>query len=278
RMFKPPAADPTITVDSSHRTLMLRVHDTAQFRAIFAPIVPDHGKMMHLFLVSTNGMQVFAHLHPTETDSLLFKTELPWMPAGRYLLFGDLATENGLSITVTNRIEVPAAPGSVSPSDPDDSWDRTNRITRGFPGMVRPLEDGYSMTWANETPIVSGQTTDLEFVVSDSAMKPVSLQPYLGMPGHAVVVRDDASVFIHLHPMGTIAPVTQRVFAARDRGDTTNRGRLRPLPASDEHTMMASTGQLSFPYEFPKPGRYRIWVQVKPAERVLTGTFDVDVR
>ena len=34
---------------------------------------------------------------------------------------------------------------------------------------------------------------------------------------------------------------------------------------------------LSFPYEFPKAGRYRIWVQVKIDGRVHTGVFDTDV-
>jgi hypothetical protein len=43
-------------------------------------------------------------------------------------------------------------------------------------------------------------------------------------------------------------------------------------------TSMMMSGQLSFPYEFPKAGRYRIWVQVKPRDAVLTGMFDVDVR
>jgi hypothetical protein len=38
------------------------------------------------------------------------------------------------------------------------------------------------------------------------------------------------------------------------------------------------SGDISFPYEFPKAGRYRVWVQVKPADRVLTGVFDVEVR
>ena len=33
---------------------------------------------------------------------------------------------------------------------------------------------------------------------------------------------------------------------------------------------MPMSGQLTFPYEFPKPGRYRIWVQAKPNRRVLT--------
>ena len=34
---------------------------------------------------------------------------------------------------------------------------------------------------------------------------------------------------------------------------------------------------LSFPYEFPKPGRYRIWVQIKAGGKVHTGVFDAEV-
>jgi hypothetical protein len=44
---------------------------------------------------------------------------------------------------------------------------------------------------------------------------------------------------------------------------------------------MPMDGRLAFPYEFPRPGRYRVWVQVRPAsraQRVVTAAFDLDVR
>jgi hypothetical protein len=279
-MYGSPRVDATFVVDGSHRTLRLEVRDTAAFHAIYSPVAPDHGKMMHLFLVSSTGMQALAHLHPVQTDSLIFTTEVPSVAAGPYLLFGDIMLENGLSLTVTRRIEIPPAPGAVTPSDSDDTWDRTANVTPVVPGAVRVMSDGYSMAWGGgDGPIRAGEPTDLRFILRDSTGTTATVRPYLGMAAHAVVVGHDASVFIHLHPMGTVSTTAQQVFALRDRGDTTQRGRLRTEKLeSNEMTDMPMSGQLTFPYEFPKPGRYRIWVQVKPNRRVLTGTFDVDVR
>jgi hypothetical protein len=280
-MFGSPQADAQFSVDATHRTLRLTVRDTAAFRAILSPVVPDHGKMMHLFLVSRSGAQTMAHLHPVETDSLEFTTEVPWIPAGRYLLFGDIALENGLSLTVTNRVEVPPAPGEVSPSDTDDSWDRTPVATPLAANESRPLTGGaFTLAWTGgTTPIPARTPVDLKFAVRDSSGKTAPLQPYLGMAAHAIVVAHDGSVFIHLHPMGTFPLVAQRAFALRDRGDTTTGGRLNSTSlATPGISAMPMSGDISFPYEFPKPGRYRLWVQVKPGGRVLTGVFDVDVR
>jgi hypothetical protein len=279
-MFASPKVDARFTVDASHRTLELRVHDTARFHAISSPVAPDHGKMMHLFLVSSSGMQALAHLHPIQTDSLVFRTEVPSVPAGRYLLFGDIMLENGLSLTVETRIELPPAPGAVTPQDTDDTWDRTATVTPIGPGAVHVLSDGYSMAWAgSDGPITAGTPTDLRFAVRDSTGAIATVKPYLGMASHAVIIAHDGSVFIHLHPMGTVTPTAQQVFALRDRGDTTQGGRLRTEELQPNAMMnMPMSGLLTVPYEFPKPGRYRIWVQAKPNRRVLTGTFDVDVR
>jgi hypothetical protein len=96
------------------------------------------------------------------------------------------------------------------------------------------------------------------------------------MSAHAAVVRVDGAVYVHLHPMGTITNAAQDVFAARDRGDSTQTGRLTLAPA---HSMPATapSATIEFPYAFPKSGSYRLFVQVKRNGRVLTGAFAIAV-
>jgi hypothetical protein len=275
-MYRPPAVD-TKVIDSVQ--LELNVHDTAAFHALFAPVIPDDGKMMHLFVVSDDH-SYFGHFHPQEFDSLKFRSVLP-IPTGRYRLFGDIVLANGLSQTVTTTVDWKAPSRSVTPSDPDDSWATSHEVATVAPNAVAAAGSGYSLRWTGDASISTGKPIDLRFDVLDSANHVVSrLAPYMGMAGHAVVLRSDDSVFVHLHPMGTVATSAQVAFAARDRGDTSVTGRLNLAPDDTMTMTMPMDGHLSFPYEFPKPGRYRIWVQFKPASqtRALTGAFDIDAR
>ena len=278
-MFHPPIVNVSFTTDSTHRTMKVVLRDTAEFRSIFMPVAPDHGKMMHLFLVGGQNMDVFAHLHPVERDSLVFAGEAPWLPAGNYRLFADIMLDNGLTLTATDTVSLPAAVGSIVASDSDDTWASAPAVDLTAAGATASLGDGYTMTLSNSSASLAANTpVDLAFSVHDPLGGVAALTPYLGMAAHAVIVRDDESVFIHLHPMGTVSTTAQQVFRARDAGDTTARGRIKPGLLGKSMAAMPMTGEFSLPYEFPKPGRYRMWVQVKPARDVLTGVFDVTVR
>lgn len=271
-MFRPPAVD--VTLDGEGPPMLrLRVHDTAAFRAIVSPVVPDHGHMMHLFLVSDADPTFFAHLHPVETDSLVFETPMPAVDAGRVHLFGDLVFEDGRSLTVATTFTSPRVfISGKNSADGDDAivWEQPVPLGDG----ARVAVGDNWMTWAGPSVIGAGKPVDLHFVIRDPTGGVRQIEPYMGMAGHAIVLRDDDSVFVHLHPMGTVAAAAQDVFRARDRGDTTRGGRVRGHVLAETHAMpVRLSGDVSFPYEFPKPGRYRIWVQIRQGESVSTAAF-----
>jgi hypothetical protein len=96
-----------------------------------------------------------------------------------------------------------------------------------------------------------------------------------------VFLRDDGSVFVHLHPTGTAAMASQLAYTLRQPGDTV-RGRLGERITAAERMSARMGGRrisdtVSIPYAFPRAGRYRLFVQVRRGDRVLTGAFDAAV-
>jgi hypothetical protein len=99
------------------------------------------------------------------------------------------------------------------------------------------------------------------------------------MGGHLMVMRAQGDVFVHLHPMGTISMAAQERLVRRERGDTALHGEHQPVDPAAAHATAGMTfpGELSFPFAFPKPGAYRLWLQVMRGGRVHTAAFDVTV-
>jgi hypothetical protein len=240
--------------------------------------MPDHGKMSHLFLARIDTVGVLAHLHPTLPDRTTLATALPPLPAGRYRLYADVVHETGMQRTLVDSIELaaPVAPTGVAHLDADDAW---------FEGPVASLPATREMqigdivvSWAGDPRPVAGATGALRFTLRGVMGDSVRVEPYLGMAGHAVVMRRDGQVFIHVHPSGTPSVASERAFTLRDRGDTTPDGRLR-LTGSDVSMATEQTlSELSFPYAFPSAGSYRVWVQLRVRGRVRTAAWDVDVK
>jgi hypothetical protein len=85
------------------------------------------------------------------------------------------------------------------------------------------------------------------------------------MAGHAEFVRSDFSVFAHIHPAGSV-PMASLMVAQKDFG--------LPMDHGSTNTL---TDEVSFPYGFPQPGNYRLFVQVKRHGQVETGVFDAHV-
>ncbi len=263
---------------------------------------------------------------------------------------------------------------SVHTMDPDDAYafalpdnlvnnpfrGDNNSFVCGKPGAGVKMKDGSTMAMDVMNPDLSesgqdpkkeeeqireqnqagiqsletGQLYTLHFSVFDSNKQPAKLDPYMGMMGHAAIVRNDGNVYVHLHPVGTYSMAAQsnlldrmsqpeneyhfpaeapfrdsidrlvkslKAMTEQQRNDflmkEMNRygamntvlntaitdtikggkpgGELKTGPTMPG---MESGNTVSFPYTFPQPGLYRIWVQVKRNGQVLTAAFDRTVK
>ena len=246
--------------------------ESAYGRADHTPLVADHGHLVHLFLVRKPAADVFAHLHPVREQSGKgsphYTVTLPELPAGDYQLYADITHESGLTETLTNTLHLDAvATNSVRPTpDADDTL--TLAPVKAFGPTT--LAGDYRLTPVNTGPFRAKQDTTLRFDLTTSNGTPAPLEPYLGMYGHLIIEREDGSVFTHLHPLGSISMASQKRFAEREQA-----GYLANQPL--DLLCSPAAAVLSFPYAFPQPGVYRVWLQTKLAGQVQTAAYSLKV-
>ncbi len=307
-MYRPVELSVDLTSRETSFELDLHLLDEGHFDRKPGDLIPDHKKLMHVFMISKENMDHFAHVHPLKVDSVNFKVSLPkMMPSGKYFLFADIVHQSGLSETLQTEVVIPEenrqqekiASSVSNPAlqikDQDDSYliNGVNVLTEDVVDVqaerleFQSIKNKYK---ANDIQVLS-------FQLRDSAGKSLQLEPYLGMLGHAAICRSDGSVFIHLHPVGTVSMAAQEQLANKvtddqislclpidsvGGGTVFSNSPLGPSTMSETvaEQLESTTSQLntvSFPYVFPKEGNYRMWVQVKYNQRIVTESFDFQV-
>lgn len=282
KMHQPVECDVKVRIEGGQRIAQLTVL-TNEARASWPGLVPDHGKLMHVFMMREPQLDVLAHLHPVRRSHRLFEAVLPPLPAGSYRLYADVTHETGLSQTLTAITSVPEPVGALIAeagmiADADDSWHSSPASGAAAKKFESDLGDGRVMKWDGTQLPVAGREATLRFTIHEPDGSLSKLDAYMGMLGHAAIRRDDGAVFTHLHPAGSVSIAAQQVFQIR--AGEKRPGRITPEMMEklcQPPDANAPQQPLTFPYEFPKPGRYRIWVQAKLAGVVRTGVFDTEV-
>jgi hypothetical protein len=225
---------------------------------------------MHLFVVSP-ALDRLWHLHPAERAPGKFEQALPGFDGvGPDRMFADVVHATGISETVIGTLDPPAAAGHDLAGD-DSAW----QLAPPVESDVSMLAGGGRLVRVHGAEALHPRVlTLLTFRVENSGGVPADdLELYMGMPGHAMVIRRDRSVFAHLHPSGS-APM-----AAMEIGQRALAPANGAAPAAEhQHHPAALPSEITFPYGFPAAGNYRIFVQVKRHGRIETGAFDVGVQ
>ncbi len=273
----------------------------------WAPLILDHGKWSHWFLVRESSSDVFVHLHPYKLGDRDFTAVLPPVPAGNYQLYADISLENGLYRTLQTKVKIPEAPAAWSKRwtrampnskdplcgvamlatnrsegrrdlDADDTW----HVEAEKPAPTANeavLMNGLKLVWNRPKSIRVNEDFSLHFKLLDKEGKPAKLEPYLGMSGHLVVRHEDGNVFVHVHPVGNISMASQAILTARSEQPKAKLYELLdnasnyapPTPVTEAES------EVSFPYAFPRSGTYRVWVQCKYQGQIMTASYLVPV-
>ncbi len=234
--------------------------------------IPDHGHLMHLFLVRAPGLDAIAHLHPRRTGEATFAQAAPPLPAGSYRLFGDIVHQTGLDETVTASLELGRARRPVRRGrdrfDPDDAerahsarGDRRRALVHlrrrqrppALARRARPARrpDAWCSTSRSRSP---------------TAAPLAGIQPYMGMAGHAMIVARDLTVFAHVHPTGSVPMAAMALVEDAGR---------RPFAPPRDDVRAARPVPRRLPARRRLP---RCSCRSRSADRVETAAWDVDVR
>jgi hypothetical protein len=274
--FKPPLAE-TKLVNENRLEIRAKGQDPEWSKEVrMEDVIPDHGHLMHLFLISLPGMERMWHLHPERVPAGAFVEELPSMPAGRYQLFADVVDKRGFPWTLVGEVALPQIAGRALSGD-DSTWSGAPLSQVAADSKAAQLADSGRMVWEQGSgPLKANTSMNFKFLVEDQDGEPArDVEPYMGMAGHAEFVSSDFGVFAHVHPAGSVSMAALQLA----REGATGAEAISEQAAMPG--MLMSTAPLppevSFPYGFPRAGQYRIFVQVNRAGRVETGAFDAHV-
>jgi hypothetical protein len=291
-VYKPLTMQPVL---GPGQVLNLKIEDPGWLKSRrIDDFVLDHDHLMHLYLIRQPGMDVVYHLHPEQIAPGEFQLSLPSIPAGLYDVYADVVHATGFPETLVSRLAVPEITGRPLTGDDAKGLAQPLSSLRGagnscpvnrVAGPQFHLPDGYTMIWDNPEKMPAKTPQIFEFSLLDSNGKPApDAALYMGMLGHAAFVKDDGTVFAHVHPSGTVSMAALMMAAAQNQPAKPQTDAMAAMPGmttsgitSNQHKD-STTGQLpntvGFPYGFPTAGTYRIFVQMKHGQTVETGAFD----
>jgi hypothetical protein len=203
-----------------------------------------HERLMHLIMVRRDLTQ-FTHEHPSFTDDGMFRLRHIFLTAGEYHLFADVAPKGAGSQVLLAKLHVSGKR--------TQAWDISS-TTMSDRGLVRTIGNIQIQLrcLSHPYPLRSRTSERLGVVIQNTASgSPVTdLEPYLGARGHLLLIHQDATTFVHSHP----------VEEPRDRN------RLKRDLALD------------FLVRLPKSGLYRAWLQFQRNNVVATYDFILEAQ
>ena len=144
-------------------------------RTMVQEIIPDHGHLMHLFLIREPQMDRMFHLHPQRNGSD-FTLQLPDMPAGPYHIFADVVDSSGFPWTFVGDIHLPQVNGGTMSGD-DSEGATTPLAAAGTDSDTFVLLDHNRIVWERDASALRAERAGIVSVSHGGRSRGSSSRP-----------------------------------------------------------------------------------------------------
>jgi hypothetical protein len=215
-----------------------------------------HEQAMHLLVVS-DDLDEFEHLHLERQPDGSYQTSHTFPQGGGYLLFADYTPPHGAQTVDRHTLSVAGEP--------------RERLALSADAEQSKTVDGLRFKMQADDELRAGRGVMLNFTVTDARTgEPVTdLQPYLGAMAHFVIISEDTTEFLHVHPMEKEA-----------HGSGGTGGHAHHGPAHQAHegeSSEARSNEVAAHTVFPRAVLYKLWAQFQRGGRVITVPFVLSV-
>jgi hypothetical protein len=204
-----------------------------------------HEKRYHLFVLSQD-MEFFQHIHPEQQPDGTWEVDIAFPRPGYYQVLSDFLPDNGASQFIARPLVVAGYSGDLMAARAHLQPDTV--MTKTVDDITATVSYDPSIFWAEFYGHLSFKLTD-----SRTGHPITDLQTYLGAFGHAFIMSEDTTDYVHAHPVD-------------------------PLPADADLAALRGGPNVTFEGLLPTPGLYRAWVQFQRNNRVYTFTYTFTVR
>jgi len=168
--------------------LRLTIRDPVVDRPVssFATI---HERLLHLFIIDRQ-LDFFRHVHPEQVSDGVFELREN-IPPGQFMVIADFLPLSGRPQMLQHAIVTPGYRGTLFPEAPNLTPDGSSE-----------KEDHGVRVRLDATTLKAGKEATLKFTLTDARSNtPVSdLEPFLGAPGHVLLVNANLTESNHVHP------------------------------------------------------------------------------
>jgi hypothetical protein len=193
-----------------------------------------HERELHLVIVSRD-LAVYHHLHPTLEADGTWTVALPALTPGAYRAFADFTVTDGPALTLGLDLLVPGG-ALYSPLPPPTGLVEVHGYDVSLTGAPA-LADASSDSGSDGG--IDSDGGEVALTVSSGGAPVTDLEPYLGAPGHLVVIRSSDLAFVHAHPI---------------EGESAADGSSAAGPTVRFHVVVGAPGDYRLFFEFAHAG------------------------